>query len=235
MNHSGCPYHDDVKMTYALVSISNKRILISAGEDGLNDIYWEAAINDDKDIEIDCDSCENEAYQLVYGALMFHDIDKNDAMKAAESCKNAAMISIDGRQPSHEFGKLTASVYDDICFYPELADELDHVTIPFVALMKTLCLEKDYASTTLFPCYQNLKVWESMVNRDFLLSCRKFVKVEGLSIDNWKDHIDVESVYVAYRLAPIYTGSDIDDEVNDDGMESMEFADIETKQDVKKN
>ena len=72
--------------------------------------------------------------------------------------------------------------------------------------MQTLCKEEDFTSTTMFPCC-NRNVWENMVNRTFLLACKKFVKIEGLTLDNWKNYIDMDVLEEAYQNADLYTGT----------------------------
>ena len=58
----------------------------------------------------------------------------------------------------------------------------------------------------MFPCYGNLYVWECMVNRKFLLACRKKIAVgENVTSKNWKDQINKELI-VAYNISGIYTG-----------------------------
>ena len=102
--------------------------------------------------------------------------------------------------------ELTASCYDDIIFFPEhkRADNC----IPFAALMHTTHpFDNKDVFVTMFPCYENLYVWECMVNRKFLLACRKKVTAgESTTLTNWKDKINKDELIAAYNISGIYTG-----------------------------
>lgn len=200
-----CRYHDDQAILYARMQIvkdpdPDKFLLISAHEIGVIDDYFEQAKLDDKDVTIDLETADNLSYQLVYGDFMIsRNDDVDEIIKFAEAMKKHALINID----VEEFGKLTASVYDDICIYK--GEGSYDKSIPFVALMKTVCKEQDDVSTTMFPCCDRA-VFLNLVNRDFLLACRKFVQIDGLTLDNWKSFIDKDILKEAYDLATIYTG-----------------------------
>ena len=54
---------------------------------------------------------------------------------------------------------------------------------------------------------ENLYVWECMVNRKFLLACRKKVTAgESTTLTNWKDKINKDELIAAYNISGIYTG-----------------------------
>ena len=54
---------------------------------------------------------------------------------------------------------------------------------------------------------ENLYVWECMVNRKFLLACRKKVTAgESATLTNWKDKINKDELIAAYNISGIYTG-----------------------------
>lgn len=200
MHSEDCYYKDEDALLYALMQVAeDKYILISANEVSVFDDYLEAAKDNDRGIDIDLDTCDKEPYQLVYGSLLFHDIDREKLIEYVNGLKNYALIDLD----VEEFGKLTASAYADICLFEECGKRRG--SIPFVALMQTLCKENVCTSTTMFPCCNRL-VWENMVNRSFLLACRKFVKIDGLTLDNWKSHIDMDVLDKAYQNAELYTG-----------------------------
>ena len=190
----------DKAMLYALVQITaDARVLLSADEISVFEDYLKAAKEDDKDICVDLDTCDNEPYQLVYGAVMFHGEEKEKVLEYINGIKNYALINVDGR----EFGKLTASAYADICLFEDRGKYSE--SIPFVALMQTLCTEEQDTSTTMF-LYCNRSVWENMVNRTFLLACRRFIKIEGLTPENWRSYIDMKTLDEAYYYADLYTG-----------------------------
>lgn len=196
-----CCYKDKTVL-YALFEIvDNKRILISANELSRFDYYLEAAKNNDTNINIDRETCDNESYQIVYGALMFHDKNKDKLLKYINDLKGYAMIDLDGEDPT----QIIASAYADICLFEDKSKHPE--SIPFVALMQTMCSEQETISTTIFP-YCDTNVWENMVNRPFLLACRKFVKIDGLTTDNWKNHIDMAILDKAYQDADLYTGEE---------------------------
>lgn len=204
MHNENCCYKDEEAVLYALMEIKkNQMILISANEIDNFDYYLQSAKNGDKDITIDFETCDNEPYQLVYGALMFHDIDKDKLKDYIEASKGRAMIALDGKNKN----ELAVSAYADICLFEDNCKHAE--SIPFVALMQTLCEEEEDISITMFPCCDR-NVWENMVNRSFLLACRKFVKIEGLTQENWKEYIDMNILKEAYHLADLYTG-ELDD------------------------
>ena len=199
MHNDNCCYKNTDAILYALMQVTDdEMILISANEISKFDDYLQAAKENDKDINIDFETCDNEPYQLVYGALMFHDIEKDKLKEYIDNLKGYAMIDLDGE----EFNKLTASVYADICLFEDKSKHTE--SIPFVALMQTICEEDEFISTTMFPCC-NRSVWENMVNRTFLLACRRFIKIDGLTVDNWKNYIDMKTLDEAYHLADLYT------------------------------
>ena len=157
-----CPYKDAEAVLYALMQVTDDvKIIISASETSVYNNYLHSAKNKDADISIDFETCDEVPYQLVYGSLIFHDIEWEELKDCVVGNKNYAMITLD----VPEYGKLTASAYADIEFYEDIGNGN---TIPFVALMQTISKEEEHISITMFPCC-NRTVWENMVNRDFLL------------------------------------------------------------------
>lgn len=203
-NHN-CRHGDEDKLLYALMQITDThKRLISAHELCFFDDYLESAKKEDADINIDLESCDSEPYQLVYGALMYHDVEYDTVVENIVKNKDRALINVD-REP---YGQLVASAYSDIQLYKDEA--VTENFIPFVALMQTKCEEEEHISTTLFPYCAGL-VWENLVNREFLFACRKFVKIDNLTTDNWKEHIDMNILREAYSVADLYTGEDEED------------------------
>lgn len=125
----------------------------------------------------------------------------DDIKDAVESLKGKALLDLD-----RDKDELAASCYDDIIFFLEhkRADNC----IPFAALMHTTHpFDNKDVSVTMFPCYENLYVWECMVNRKFLLACRKKVTAgESATLTNWKDKINKDELIAAYNISGIYTG-----------------------------
>lgn len=200
MHSKDCCYRDVAAVSYALMELPGyKEILISANEVSKFDEYLKLAHDDDKDIFIDFETCDHEPYQLVYGALKFHGIDKEHIIDYVYDSKERALIDLDGV----DMKNLVASSYADICLFTDRMTRPE--SIPFVALMQTMCEEKDGTSVTMFPCC-DMTVWENMVNRSFLLACRKFVSIDNLTLENWKEHVDMNVLDDAYRLSGIYTG-----------------------------
>lgn len=191
---------NDPAMLYALMEVTKERyVLISAQELAQFDEYLKAAHNNDQDITVDLESSDHEPFQLVYGALIYRDISNEDLKKNIEDLKGCAMIDLNG----NDFGQLIASSYTDICLFGE--ENKDNGSIPFVALMQTKNKEHDHISITMFP-YYGMMIWESMINRPFLLACRKFVKIDGLTLSNWRHYIDKKILDEAYQNATFYTG-----------------------------
>ncbi len=198
-HNKNCYYKDTDAMLYCLMQITeNKEILIAASEILLFDTYLNLAKQYDKGICIDMDTCDSEAYQIVYGGLMYTD-DKewSEIKKYAENLKGYALIDL-----SENPQNIVASVYDDIIFYPDKAKMGRFV--PFAALMKTKFRYANESSITLFPCCDRL-VWENLVNRPFLLACRKFIQCpEGITVKNWKEYININEMQKAYNVADLY-------------------------------
>lgn len=101
---------------------------------------------------------------------------------------------------------LSASCYQDILLYPELSKEDQF--IPFVALMQTTHpFDDSDMSVTLFSLIGEGRVWEHMANKPFLLACRRKVELdEDVTVENWKDRIDIDELEATYRVADLYTG-----------------------------
>lgn len=211
--HSECCHFKDAEaLLYARMQVSEnpeKFILVSAYEISEFDKYLNAARENDKDVTIDLDTADNLPYQLVYGDLMIAKGNTDEVINFVEQMKNHALINLE----VEEFGKLTASVYDDICIYK--GKGFYEQSMPFVALMKTTCEQQEDISITMFPCCDR-PVFINMVERNFLLACRKFVKIDNLTIENWKSHIDEDMLKEAYETAGIYTGEIPELEITDE-------------------
>lgn len=196
-----CCYNENTAMLYAVMPIdAEHKILLSANEFCLFDRYLAFAKNNDKEIVVDMETADFVLPQIVYGSLMFYEKNYEHVKEYVEELRGYAMIDLD-----REVGKLTASTYEDIILFPENSKMKNF--IPFAALMKTTHKFEDInKSVTMFP-YTGGLVWEDMVNRNFLLACRKMEPVkEYINTTNWKNYIQFNEMMEAYAVADIYTG-----------------------------
>lgn len=196
-----CIYDEDDAMLYCKLILNDHELLVSAREVQVFDYYLDAAKNDDKDLKIDMDAAEKGPFSLVYGGLMFHNHSYAEIKGLVEQLKDYAFLDLD-----REKGDLSASCYQDILLYPELgkADQF----IPFAALMQTTHpFDDPDISVTLFPLIGEGRVWEHMANKPFLLACRRKVELDkDVTVENWKDCIDIGELEDAYHVADLYTG-----------------------------
>lgn len=196
-----CIYNEDDAMLYCKMILNDHELLVSAREVQVFDYYLDAAKNDDKDLKIDMDAAEKGPFSLVYGGLMFHNHSYEEIEGLVERLKDYAFLDLD-----REKGDLSASCYQDILLYPELrkADQF----IPFAALMQTTHpFDDPDISVTLFPLIGEGRIWEHMANKPFLLACRRKVELdEDVTVENWKDRIDIDELEAAYQVADLYTG-----------------------------
>lgn len=194
-----CRYNDNDKLMYARMQLNEKVFcLISAKELTVFDEYFAAATEkQDKTLIIDYDQSDNEPYQIVYGGMLYNDwCSYESAVETAEDIKGYALFDIEDEK------KVNVSGYTDIVFFPEKA--VSKFYIPFAALVQTTHrFENLQASITFFPAFANHFVWESMINRPFLLAARKGVLVEELDISNWKEYLDEEVLVDAYNQADL--------------------------------
>lgn len=206
MHSEQCCYKDTDKLIYAFMQITNEeKVIVSATEMNFFEKYLDLAKNKDKGVRVDMDTCDNPGHKhLVYGGMMF-DSNKRSLEKLEDHIKQnsgCAMIELLEDETS-----LIASSYNDIILYPEKSKSPNF--IPFAALMDTDCkLDSEDYSITLFP-YTGGLIWEDMVNRSFLLACRKFIPCDdSISLDNWKSLIDMEELISVYAVADLYTGEE---------------------------
>lgn len=209
MEHSEeCIYSDDDALLYCILVFKEHEILISAREAGVFEQYLEYAKNNDDGLSIDMDAADNEPFSIVYGGLMMKEYKFDDIQKTVEDLKGYAFLDLD-----REKEDLAASCYEDIAFFPEHR-KFDNF-IPFAALMRTTHpFDNDDVSVTMFPMNAGSPIWECMVNRPFLLACRKKITVnDGTTIDNWKEQINMDELIAACKIADLYTGP-VDDDLD---------------------
>lgn len=190
----GCRYNDDDTLMYAFMDIGKERmILISAYEYPYFDTYLEFAKNEDKDVEIDYEQSDDLPYQIIYGGMMLGDkVALAQAIEMAHDMNHCAFLDI-------EEEKVNVSGYQEIVFFQE--DALQEYYIPFAALMQTPhTFENRKTSITLFPALANHFIWESMVNRPFVLACRESSPYYG-DVENWQDAISKDQLMKAYEVA----------------------------------
>lgn len=201
-----CRYHGkDLRLLYACMEISEKKfITVSASEIGVYDEYLEASLKNDVEVIINLDEPDKEPFQIVYGGIFINKLYENKkkfALEFVDKYKNYALGELDSDK------KVNISVYNDIQLFPELAYAPEGDYIPFAALMKTKHELKDMKySVTMFPLNATMTVFESMLNRPFLLACRESRRIDGLMEENWKDNLDLELLKKAYVKADLYTG-----------------------------
>lgn len=205
-----CRYNNTDKLLYAYmdIGVENREILIAANEWVLFDTYLEKAKNKDEAVNIDYDESDYEPYQIIYGALIYDskNMTLEEVSDLSMKMKNCAMISL-------EDDRVSVSGYADIELYPSNA--LSENFIPFAVLMQTpYRLENMEYSITIFPALHDHYVWESMVNRPFLLACRKSSLMAGISIENWRQYINNKEMLEAYKVSDLY----IDNKTSDHGV-----------------
>ena len=197
-----CRYKEEDMLLYAYLELGDNKILISANEVELFDMYLEKARNGDKEITIDYSESDNEPYQIIYGGLMFindkHELE--EILDLTERMKGFAFLTL-------EENKVAVSGYMDIVIYS--SDAVSEGFLPFAALMQTTYrLEDMDYSITMFPALKGYYIWENMVNRPFLLACREGILLESIDKNEWRSHIDTERMMQIYRLSDLYTGPD---------------------------
>ena len=211
--HSGeCRYSDDDMLLYAYMQVTDDYMaLVSANEVSLFDDLLKAAHDKDANLILDEDTCENIPYKIIYGAIMVKE--SFGAEKAEESLNQNlghAYLNVD----DFDGKSLVMSTFDDFMISKELSSS--ELYLPFVALARTnVELHDSDISYTFFP-YFGGTVWESMVNKPFVIACRETLEVEGLTKENWKDHVSWDDVERFYEVADKYTGGDIDDEFDEE-------------------
>lgn len=193
------------KMLYANMALDVNHIaLMSANEAGLLDEMADLLANDEKDIIFD-ESAENDAPKIVYGGVMVNTFsyDFAEVQKLLNVNHGSAFASLD----SFDGRTVVLSTLDDFVF-GDLSEAVGEVFYPFVALMhtKTVLHDSD-TSVTFFP-FTDLGITLSMTNKAFLVACRETVEIDGLSLDNWKEHVDNDLLTKCFRVADKYTGND---------------------------
>lgn len=193
------------KMLYANMALDvNYITLMSANEVGLLDKMTDHLENDESDIVFD-ESAESDPPKLVYGGIMVNTFSCSfdEVQRLLSVNHGSAFASLDDFD-----GKTVAlSTLDDFVF-GDLSEAVGEVFYPFAALMhtKTVLHDSD-TSVTFFP-FTELGVTLSMVNKVFLVACRETVEIDGLNLDNWKEHIDNDLLMKYFRVADRYTGDD---------------------------
>ncbi len=201
-NHSeNCVYNDSDAMLYTILVIEEHRLLLSAREYQVFEQYLDLSHKNDESVTIDMEAADKEPLCIVYGGVMFDDKEYEDIEKLIDSLKGFALLDLD-----RDVGELSASAYEDIVLYPELA-KMDNF-IPFAALMQTTHpFDDPDISVTMFPLVGDHSIWEHMANKPFLLACRKKTDPDAnMTVDNWKYYIDTDQLEEAYRVADLYTG-----------------------------
>lgn len=197
--HSEECIYKDKKLLYALMEVGENKIIIAASEMLLFDTYLEYAHDDDKNLAINYEESDNEPYQLVYGSILENpicDFNYKELANLAEEMKGYALLEL------VDENEIRVSGYDDILVLEYGKAEGNY---PFVALMKTRSTFVTDYSKTMFPAGK-CNVWESLVNRPFLLACRYSIRPDDLTIENWKSYVSEETMLSINEVADLYTG-----------------------------
>lgn len=200
-HNTNCRYEDNTPI-YALMELGAHRVLIAASEVG----YFNQQMQDVEGIKayeekLTYDEIENLLYTLVYGAVMTSATTKTeDVVKEVERLKDCTLVSVNENE-------IKAACYQDIELLMDYEDE-QNGRIPFAALMQIHdnIDEDETTSQSYFACYKNLGVFESLLNRHFILACRRTDKKEGLTKENWRELIDYDALSKAFEVADLYTG-----------------------------
>lgn len=192
----GCIYKGK-KLLYALIELDETEIMIAASEMSLFDTYFQHAWNEDNNLAVNYDEPESEPYQLVYGSILSN-LPYNELVNEIYKMKGYPLLEL------IDENEVRVSVYDDILMLEHGKAEGNY---PFVALMKTKDTFSMYYSNTMFP-KQFPSVWESLVNRTYLLACRYAIRPDGLTKENWKSRISEETMKSINEIADLYTGDE---------------------------
>lgn len=196
-----CRYEDNAPI-YALMQFGPHRILIAASEVEYFNQQMQN-VNGIKEFEgsLTYEEIESLPPTLVYGAIMTSATTKTeDVVKEVERLKECTLVSATENE-------IKVACYLDIELLMDCADE-QNGRIPFAALMQipdTIDADAE-TSQSYFACYKDLGVFESLLNRHFILACRRTDRKEDLTIDNWKEHIDYTALSNAFDVADLYTG-----------------------------
>ncbi|SES64900.1 hypothetical protein [[Clostridium] polysaccharolyticum] len=202
--HSEKCIYKGKNMLYALLEIEDNHILLAASEMPLFYTYLKYA-SEDKSLKINYDEADNEQYQLVYGSVLvnpLYEFDYKELVEVVDKMKGNALLEL------IDENEIRVSAYDDIFMLQNGKTEGNY---PFVALMKTKSTFVPNYSCTMFPSIKGYQVWESLVNRKFLLACRYATKPVGLTIEKWKNYISQETMLSINEIADIYTGEVLGD------------------------
>lgn len=196
-----CIYNDNDAMLYIILVMGEHRLLLSAREYQVFEQYLDFSYKNDEGVIIDMESADKEPFCIVYGGVMFGDHEYKDIEILIDSLKGFALLDLD-----RDVGELAASAYEDIVLYPELAKMENFV--PFAALMQTTHpFDNPDISVTMFPLMGDHCIWEHMANKPFLLACRRKIDLDSnVTVNNWKDYIDIDQLEETYRVADLYTG-----------------------------
>ena len=200
-HNENCRYEDNTPI-YALMELGSHKVLIAASEVE----YFNQQMQNVNKIKAYEDSLtyeeiESLPFTLVYGAIMTSaTTSTEDVVKEVERLKECTLVNVNENE-------IKAACYHDIELLMDYADE-QNGKIPFAALMQIHDeIETDaVTSESYFACYKNLGVLESMLNRYFILACRRTDKKEGLTKENWREQIDYTALSDAFEVADLYTG-----------------------------
>lgn len=199
-----CRYKDTDCLKYALMQITEKFFaLIDADEFAFCDELLELARKGEA-ITFDYDAQEDVPFKIVYGGILINTniFDEEQAVKTVNEMVNYSYAYITRE-------KATVCGYCAIRLYPEMKHSDNF--IPFAACMNLPFGLNDRSSAiTLTPLIcspkkkgKDTSAWEFMINRPFVLACRKEAQINGLTQENFEQMIDAELLREAYWSADL--------------------------------
>ncbi len=206
IHSSQCHYCDEDALAYADIEVNGERITISAYEVGFFDELLKCANNDDKDINIDFETGDHFPYSIVYGGLfvskwLAKEYKTTEALiswltEDFRSNKGCPLAVIDD-----DFRNMAASVFQGAYIDTNKNHWKMDLFVPFAALVQTNEAVNDLpCPTTYFPLPEGL-LWESMMNRPWLLAARVLQPLKEEQVDSWQKYIDTAKLYEAYEAA----------------------------------
>lgn len=202
-----CKCEKDLLMQYAFMEIGEIMAIVEAEEYSIFDELVEKA-KSGKDLPVDETTVNSTNYKIVYGSIIFRSecFTEKETIKIIQDMTNYNFIYI-------QENKATVCEYCDIKLYPQAEYRNSDTMIPFVALMKLpFSLNERSNSITLTPIIgekgKELTIFEYMINRPFILACRKEFIAENLTKENYEQYIDMKTLKKAYDLSDIITDMD---------------------------
>ena len=201
-----CCYKDNDNLAYADMDINGVRVTISAYEVGFYDELLNCAKNGDKDINIDFETGDHFPYSIIYGGLFV-------SKQAGKACSNTDELIQKLNEDFRRNRECALAVIDDnfksmvvSVFHAAYIDtrkshwKMD-LFVPFAALIQTDKLVNDSPCPTTYFLLPKGLLWESMMNRSWLLAARALQPLKQEQVSSWQQFIDTSKLYKAYESA----------------------------------